>query len=1375
MMCKCCLLLLFTWLLTPAFATHIVGGELNYRCLGNDLYEIRLTVYRDCYNGVPFFDNPAAIGVFDINNVLINTAYTLVRNNDTLDPNLSDPCLVTPPNICYHTTTYLDTISLPFRAGGYQLVYQRCCRNNTINNLINPGATGATYYTYITEAALLSCNSNPVFRNWPPPLICNNQPIRFDHSAYDLDGDSLVYELCTPFEGATTSNPMPQPPNNPPYGNVVFVPPYSLANVMGGVPLTIHPSNGLLTGTPNTVGQFVVGVCVKEYRNGQLISITRRDFQYNVGICQLRNNASFFTPSITCDSTLSMNFLNFSQAQVPTFSWDFGVAGISTDTSSLPFPTYTYPDTGYYQVRLIVAPGTLCSDTMVGVVNIRFKTISGSFDTYNGPCSDSVTMAFTDQSSDSEYPITNWFWDFGNGQTSTLQNPSHTFRQSGNYPISLYVTSSIGCTDTIVDTLNLRLATFVENDTVYVCQSAANGPNSVQLNVGGNPGLTYQWSPSIGLSNPNVASPIASPTATTTYSVTVSAFNPPDTCTVVKNVTVVVIPSIPPPFPADSSFCGGGFLLIPQVTLPGVANWYSLTSNGPVFIGSNNALPVNITSDTSFVMVFLSPTGCGITDTLRILSDNTPVDAQFDFDFVGCTDSIVIRFNNQSVVYPGFPIINYSWSFGNGGFSNQQNPTAIYNQNGNYRIRLAVENVAHCIDSLVKTINLQIPEVLGSDTFLICRQNGLASPVQLNPGGNPNLRYRWSPALGLNNANIASPLANPTNTTLYRVTVTTVSGVDSCSIFEEILVKVDDTPILNLPQDTAVCGGSTNIFAQNSSNNPIGWYDLVGGVPQFLGNGNPLSLNITQNMTIVARATSNEGCSATDTTNITSLNTPVDADFAFSIVECDDSLTVSFQDQTSSPMAPLSNWRWDFGDTGSSSLQNPRHIYGSSGTFVITLTATLNALCSSVHTDTLELVLPEINIPFDTAAVCLGDSVRLGITGAPNVSYSWTPTTFLSNPNIPNPMATPTATTTYQVLARTINSFGNCVATENVHLHVPPPVSVALPNSISSCDEWINVSGQATNAVSFEWSDNNLFSTIISTTNTPTQAFNPISPTNYFLRASDSFGCGSMDSILVIPLKARISTDSSQRICLGDTLTLQAVNLRPADQITWDWQPRSSILGPSNASFVFVNPRVNTTYMVVGRNQHNCLDTAYANVGLLNQLPVVSLSISQDTVFVGETIQLNAATASQNAFVWTPNPALNRTDILNPDATPTENTTFIIQVTNSDGCRGVDSVSVFAKRFICDMPFIFVPNTFTPNGDGENDVLFVRSNVLTELEFVVYNRWGEKVFETHDVSIGWDGYYQGSPCAPDAFAFYLKAKCIGGLEYFTKGDINLIR
>ncbi|MFM9028417.1 MAG: hypothetical protein ACKOQ6_10535, partial [Bacteroidota bacterium] len=266
-------------------ATHIVGGEVYYRYLGNDQYEITLLVYRDCYNGQAAFDNPASIAIYDGAGQLVANNDVYISNQFQMPAVIINPCLIPPTNLCYEVAEYVFNRVLSPVGTSYTIAYQRCCRNQTIINLSNVQSTGGTYTATIPPPQLAFGNSNPVFNSLPHTFICQGDPFVFDHSATDINGDSLVYELCAPFNGGSRQVPAPSPADPPPYQPVVFLPPYNLTNMLGGIPFTINPSTGEVNATPNSSGQFVYGVCVKEFRNGLLIGETRRDFQLNVVPC----------------------------------------------------------------------------------------------------------------------------------------------------------------------------------------------------------------------------------------------------------------------------------------------------------------------------------------------------------------------------------------------------------------------------------------------------------------------------------------------------------------------------------------------------------------------------------------------------------------------------------------------------------------------------------------------------------------------------------------------------------------------------------------------------------------------------------------------------------------------------------------------------------------------------------------------------------------------------------------------------------------------------------------------------------------------------------------------------------------------------------
>ncbi|MFM7015903.1 MAG: PKD domain-containing protein [Bacteroidota bacterium] len=473
-------------------ATHIVGGELNYQYLGNNVYRIWLTVYRDCYNGVPPFDNPASVGVFDAGNNALVFERLLPRNpSDTIPSTINSPCFIPPTNVCYERTTYSDTITLPPNSQGYILSYQRCCRNVTILNIIDPTWTGATYLAYIPPTSIFPINGNPKFNNWPPPFICAGIPFIFDNSATDPDGDSIAYEICAPYLGADTIDPMPQPPNPPPYSSVVWQPPYSASNILNGNPnLSIDVHSGLLTCTPNTLGQFVVGVCAKEFRNGVYVSTTKRDFQLNVVPCPSYVVAAIQNPIINCEN-YNVSFQNYS-VNAGSYLWDFGLPG-NTDQSAGFSPNFTYPDTGTYQVTLIAysSINTACADTTTGTV-----TILPLFNTYANYTRDVCTNTyhFSDSSNTVSGLIATRNWTFGDGDTSTAMNPTHTYSSAGNYIATLITTSTRGCKDTVRLTINVPPLVQANNPiiTLPTCHNDSNAIIAVQVS-GGNAPYYLQW------------------------------------------------------------------------------------------------------------------------------------------------------------------------------------------------------------------------------------------------------------------------------------------------------------------------------------------------------------------------------------------------------------------------------------------------------------------------------------------------------------------------------------------------------------------------------------------------------------------------------------------------------------------------------------------------------------------------------------------------------------------------------------------------------------------------------------------------------------------------------------------------------------------
>lgn len=535
--------ILFLFLLmfsVKSFATHIVGGEIFYDFLGGNNYRITLKLYRDCYTGLAPYDNPATIFIFDNSGILVDSVEIPFPGSTVLPVSVNNPCFIPPTNICVEEAIYITNVNLPPIPGGYNISYQRCCRNNSILNLINPGDVGSTYMAHIPDPASGINNSSPHYVNFPPIFLCLGVPLSFNHAATDPDGDSLYYELCDPFTGLSSTCPIlgsqasggcPMVASPPPYPFVPWLGSYNAAYPLSASPgLNINPQNGFMTGTPNMLGQWVVGVCVSEYRNGILMDANKRDFQFNVVDCPNLPVASIPQQTQFC---FGYN-VNFTQNSVNAFNyhWDFGDPSTNLDTSNVVSPTWTYADSGIYTVTLIINPGSLCADTQANtfyiypllapaftappgecVYNNSFNFAGGGAYMGNGTlgwnfgsaASPSVssqlnpanvvfdsegvfpviftisengcTKSFTDSvyvypkpvaffnsstilgcvlnpvqftdSSVSAFPLT-YYWNFGNGTSSTQQNPLISYSSAGNYPVSLTITSEYGCKDTAI-------------------------------------------------------------------------------------------------------------------------------------------------------------------------------------------------------------------------------------------------------------------------------------------------------------------------------------------------------------------------------------------------------------------------------------------------------------------------------------------------------------------------------------------------------------------------------------------------------------------------------------------------------------------------------------------------------------------------------------------------------------------------------------------------------------------------------------------------------------------------------------------------------------------------------------------------------------
>jgi gliding motility-associated-like protein len=456
-------------------AMHIIGGEITYEFVnevspGVNRYKFQLRVYRDCNGNGADFDNSASVAIYrgDLNGGSRVTDFLVPINMiEQIVPD-TPACVSNFPNVCVESALYEFTRDLPVITQSYIVVYQRCCRNVTIRNLIKPGDVGASYFTEITPLAQQIKNSSPSFNLFPSTVICNGIPLFEDQSATDKDGHQLVYSFCSPVNGGgtilqtpglfTCDGAQPTPSCGPPFDVVPFVvPAYTPTAPMGGSPvIKIDAGTGLITGTPNALGQFVVGVCVQEFFNGQLVGTLQREFQFNLADCtpELYANVDADTslgPKVyvvnSCGPlTVFVKNESTKKSNIDSVRWLIQLPGGQTGFSSDFDLTYTFPDTGAYTAKMILNPGQACTDSALVYINV-YPGLDADFDyTYDTCIAGPVT--FVDKSQ-SVADIKAWNWEFGAPtETSNIPSPEFLYSTPGLKDVLLTIVDTNGCKST---------------------------------------------------------------------------------------------------------------------------------------------------------------------------------------------------------------------------------------------------------------------------------------------------------------------------------------------------------------------------------------------------------------------------------------------------------------------------------------------------------------------------------------------------------------------------------------------------------------------------------------------------------------------------------------------------------------------------------------------------------------------------------------------------------------------------------------------------------------------------------------------------------------------------------------------------------------
>jgi gliding motility-associated-like protein len=500
---------------------------------------------------------------------------------------------------------------------------------------------------------------------------------------------------------------------------------------------------------------------------------------------------------------------------------------------------------------------------------------------------------------------------------------------------------------------------------------------------------------------------------------------------------------------------------------------------------------------------------------------------------------------------------------------------------------------------------------------------------------------------------------------------------------------------------------------------------------------------------------------------------PVAAAIGSSLKSCIQNAEFQFNDQ-STAAAGIQSWNWTFSPgTQTSALQNPTAVFAGGSAVTATLIVTDKNGCKDtvVTQVTADVVDESVAEQVD---FCKGNSVRLNPDFNAAYTYQWTAQP--ADPNLDinssNPAVSPAVVTTYTVTVKN----GNCEIQYAAKVTPKESIPVSLPDDKTLCDNnpFTLRANAPAGTTTFEWSQSATFQPLLSNAGDTLRVNPAAGATKYYVRAGNVGACAGVDSMIVLRAPVRIEGVPADRtVCAGNETELTVTNLNPADIITnYAW---------SNSQLTGANPKLtpptgNSTYTVTVTNGAKCTQSLSFAVKTLDVS--VEARTDRDTLCFGQTAQLNATATGATDYVynWTPATTLTGANISNPIAQPEEDMTYTVTVTGDKVCTATATVSILFISNQCVEPYIFVPKAFTPNDDGNNDHFIVRGVNIKDLYFVVWNRWGEKMFETEDVnSKGWDGSFGGKELTPDSYSWYVRVTCGNGATYTKKGDVTLLK
>lgn len=733
----------------------------------------------------------------------------------------------------------------------------------------------------------------------------------------------------------------------------------------------------------------------------------------------------------------------------------------------------------------------------------------------------------------------------------------------------------------------------------------------------------------------------------------------------------------------------------------------------------------------------------------------------------------------------------YSWNFGDNTTDNTQNPPIhSYTGTGTYTITLIVTNAGGCADTVTQVVNINGGGVTAQFSNTTVCLNNPTNFTDLTTGG-PTF-WGWDfgePPSGPNNV---SNLQNPSHTYstpgTYTVTLISNSGNLACQDTVQLVVTVNPLPTPAF-QNTSVCVGNTTTFTDQSTiqNGTItGWAwnfgDPASGPANLSTLQNPThTFTAAGTYTVILTVTSNFGCQNTVNITVTVYPQPVSLFVATTV--CSGNPTV-FTDQSSNPVS----WAWNFGDNTTDVIQNPSHIYATAGTYTVTLVVTGQGGCTATSNITVT-VNPGPVSAFVATSVCVGNPTTFTdqstITVGNISGWAWN-----FGDNTTSAQQSPTHTYAsagnYQVTLTTTSSTG-CTNTITVQVTVYPLPAAAFNNSsvcLNSPTQFTDASTITTGSITgWAWNFGDNGTSLLQN---PTHSYTAAGTYTVTLIVTSSFGCIDTISqpITVFALPVVNLTADDTDGCVTHCVNFTDLSTVVGGTITgwlWDFGDGNTSTA-QNPNHCYTTPGTYDVSLTVTTN-NGCTGsfTNFAYI-VVYPLPTAEFSASPNPTSVLNPVIQFTDLSQGNPISWAWTFGDNGTDTLqNPIHTyPNDNTgvhiyTVTLSITDVHGCTSTVSHDVEI-----DPEFTFyVPNCFTPNNDGVNDLFFTYGIGVKDFDMWIFDRWGNKIWWSDDMNEGWNAKVKGGPSdavvQEDVYVWKVKLTDVFDKKHTYIGHVSVIK